>query len=47
MCAEDGDMDRYHFILYFRRIIPKSYGKEGGYYECKHLHGGDLWRFPR
>lgn len=29
-----------------RKVIPKSYGKEKGYYECKHLYSGDLWRFP-
>lgn len=41
-------LERYKNILHkFRRIVAKSHGKEGGYYESKHLNGGDLWRFPK
>jgi len=46
MCTENGALERYIIILW-RRVIGKSSGKEGGYFESKHLHGGDLWRFPK
>ncbi|CAK81774.1 unnamed protein product (macronuclear) [Paramecium tetraurelia] len=39
MCTDQGTLER--------RIVAKSHGKEGGYYEAKHLNGGDLWRFPK
>lgn len=28
-------------------MIGKSAGKDGGYYEAKHLRWGDLWRFKK
>lgn len=46
MCTENGTLERY-LIIAWRRVIGKSLGKEGGYFESKHLHGGDLWRFAK
>ena len=32
---------------FFRRIVARSHGVEGGYYEIKKLRSGDLWRYPK
>jgi ribosomal protein RSM22 (predicted rRNA methylase) len=37
MCTKEGEMERLLYLYICRRVVAKSHGKEGGYYDIRRL----------